>query len=187
MQKIILAMTTLMMFSQVAQAQLRVPSGCFVTDDERSLYSPSPSCFNEERMGYTPYNMTNGYTSEQIINFYGYQYGFEVNVSSDLFYKWQDAEARVTANFNNSNTHYAWYVSEFNKNKQLKSLESKLRKACGSKCKKIKTVKSLSNQGVSSDQRQAIPSHDGLAGSLTFEDYMGQSRASARAEKTGRR
>jgi hypothetical protein len=185
MRKGILALAISIMFSQVAHAQLRVPSGCFVTDDERSLYSTPPACFNEERAAYLPYNMSNGYTAEQIISFYGYQYGFEVNMSTDFFYKWQDAEGRVTANRNNSDTHYAWYVAEFNKNKQMKSLESKLRKACGTKCKKIKTVKSLADQDETRNQRRAMPSHDGLAASLTFDHYMERSSGSGFRKSAG--
>ena len=121
----------------VSGAQTFIPAGCFVTDEVRSLYITPPTCYNEDRFSVVPYSPDNGFTTEQLYTFYGFQMGFLVYNSWDTYYKWQAAET-------NSTTHYSWYLSEFDKNKRLKALEKKLRKTCGSKCKKIVTVASLS-------------------------------------------
>jgi hypothetical protein len=176
MRAIILAVIASILITGIADAQLRVPAGCFVTDAERELYSPLPDCFNEQRAVYIPFNMGNGYSAEEIVSFYGWQYGFEVNASYDLFTKWQDAENRATANGDSSNVHYGWYVAEFNKNKQLKKLEARLRKACGSKCKKIKTIKAFSDDGSSSDKKEPLPTASGNPMSMSFEQHLQQSR-----------
>jgi hypothetical protein len=123
-----------------AHAQTRIPSGCFVTDEERGSYITPPSCYNEARSSVLPYTPGHGYSNEEIYEMYGYQFGFEVIYNWDLFNKWKGAES-------NSETHYKWYVTEFNRNKRLKALEKKLRRACGSKCRKIATVSSLSIRG----------------------------------------
>jgi len=152
-------------------AQARVPSGCFVTDAERDLYLNPPTCFNEARLPILPYSPDNGNTKEQILNYYGFQYGFEINTSYDLFYKWQDAEARVTANKSAADTHYGWYVSEFNRGKKLKALESKLRSACGSKCRRIATIRSL-GQPTPNPQSSGEPTKESRPLGVSFEDYL---------------
>lgn len=141
---------------QGVEAQSRIPAEFFATDAGRSLYSPMPECFNEARASYVPYTVADGYFPEDIAVIYGFQVGYIVNVSSELFYKWQDAEARAVSSAQSSDVHYGWYVTEFNRAKQLKALESKLRRVCGSKCKKIKTARSLSSEVESSAPLLAI-------------------------------
>jgi hypothetical protein len=95
---------------------------------------------------------------------YGFQFGFEVITSWDLFLKWKGAES-------DSKTHYKWYVTEFNRNKRLKGLEKKLRRACGRNCKKIATVSSLSEreqQPKTSLQGEDTP----LPPDMRFEDFV---------------
>lgn len=118
-------------------AQTYIPAGCFVTDEVRGLYIIPPTCYNEERYSVAPYTPDDGFTDQQLFDLYGFQVGLLVYYSWQTYYKWQAAET-------NSNTHYGWYSAEFDKNKQLKAMEKKLRKACGSKCRKIVTIASLS-------------------------------------------
>lgn len=83
------------------------PSGCFVTDQERLLYSPAPTCFNEERFLIIPHSRySSGLSSEGIYDFYGYQYGAIVLVYEQLFNDYTTAK-------NSSDTHYSWYEAEF--------------------------------------------------------------------------
>jgi hypothetical protein len=95
-----------------------------------------------------------------------------INSSVDLFYKWNDAERRSAANLASSDTHYAWYVAEFNRNKQLKALEGKLRKACGSKCKKIKTVKSFGDVGSTEALREPSKAEIGKSAPMRYSEYV---------------
>ena len=176
MWRIALGIAASMFIAEGAYSQLRVPSGCFVTDAERELYVPRPDCFNEQRAGFIPLNMSNGYSAEDILLFYGFQYGFEINYSYDLFNKWQDAENRAAANWNSSNLHYGWYVTEFNRNKQLKGLEARLRKTCGSKCKRIKTIKAFSDEGLSSARKDPLPTNSGNPVSISFEQHRRQGK-----------
>ena len=145
-------------------AQTRIPPGCFVTDEERGLYVTPPTCYNEARSTVLPYTPGNGYSNEELYQMYGFQFGFEAINGWDLFYKWKGAES-------NSNTHYKWYVTEFNKNKRLKALEKKLRRACGSKCRKIASVSSLSERG---EQRKAREGKEDmlLSPDMRFEDFV---------------
>ena len=116
---------TILLAMGSAVAQERVPSGCFVTDEERARYSGSyncsncaaPACYNEGRVAIAPWSPDNGFTNEQILQLYGFQYGDLVLTTHGLFYKWQNAEARTAAQ---------------------KSLVTRLRKACGTKCRRIK-------------------------------------------------
>jgi hypothetical protein len=174
MWRVVVSVFAVLGMCQGVDAQSRVPAGCFVTDAERSLYNPVPRCFNEERAGYTPYSVGDGYSVEDIFAIYGFQFGVTVNISYDLFYKWQDAEARAASSAQSSDVHYGWYVTEFNRAKQLKALESKLRKACGSKCKKIKTVRSASTEGERSSPQQAIVTQGGQPWRGSFEEYVGK-------------
>jgi hypothetical protein len=174
MWRIVLGIAVSMFIAKGAHAQLRVPSGCFVTDAERELYVPRPNCFNEERAPYIPYTMDNGYSAEDINLIYGFQFGFSVNAAHTLFYSWQDAESRAAANKQSADIHYGWYVTEFNKTKQLKALESRLRKTCGSKCRKIKTIKTVDNAGDGSMARQSLPSSPGNPSSSTFAQFLQQ-------------
>jgi hypothetical protein len=147
-----------------AHGQTRIPPGCFVTDEERGLYITPPTCYNESRSTVLPYTPDSGYSNEALYQMYGFQFGFEVINGWDLFYKWKGAES-------NSSTHYKWYVTEFNKNKKLKALEKKLRRACGSKCRKIATVSSLSQRG---EQPTARIEGEGtlLSPDMRFEDFV---------------
>jgi hypothetical protein len=131
-----------------------------------------PNCFNEARASYVPYTVGDGYSPEDIAQIYGFQFGYIVNVSSELFYKWQDAEARAASSAQSSAVHYGWYVAEFNRAKQLKALESKLRRVCGSKCKKIKTVRSLNSEAEGRAPQQAIVTQGGQPVSGSFEEYL---------------
>jgi hypothetical protein len=155
-----------------AEAQLRTPSGCFVTDLERGYFSPPPSCFNEERMSSVPLGMADGYSAEDVHLMYGFQYGNMINFSYDVYLKWQDAESRAAANLANSDIHYGWYVAEFNRGKQLKALEAKLRKACGSKCKKIKTIKSFSDMGSSETLREPSKAVGQQSAPMSYSEYF---------------
>jgi hypothetical protein len=149
---------------QSANAQSYIPAGCFVTDEERSLYVTPPTCYNQGRFAVLPYNPDLGYSTEDLYNIYGFQFGFEVINSWTLFYKWQTSES-------NSSTHYKWYSAEFDKNKRMKSLEKKLRKACGSKCKKIATIKSLAQDTETA--REQLPRDIDLPPAGTkFNDYL---------------
>lgn len=176
MLRIVFCLAVVLIAANEAHGQLRVPSGCFVTDEERLLYNSPPECFNQGRASYLPFTTSGGYSEEQILSFYGFQYGFEINFSTDTFNKWQGAEARVVANANSANTHYGWYVSEFNKNKQLRGLESRLRKACGSKCKKVKTVSIQAEESTSTTMREAQPIQPGAVSSLSLDQYLLQRR-----------
>ena len=122
-----------------AVAQDRVPSGCFVTDEERVRYSGSyscsncaaPACFNEARQVIIPWNPGNGYTQEELRQLYGFQYGSEIVSSYSHFERWQQCDAaynNVNANYNTLGTAY---------NRQV-ALVRRLRAACGSKCRRIK-------------------------------------------------
>jgi hypothetical protein len=103
--------------AEIAVAQERVPSGCFVTDEERVKYLTPPPCFNEERQTIINWNPGNGYTTEQLRQFYGFQYGSMVVFAYDLFTQLQQSGAALNSKL---------------------ALERKLRKACGSKCRRIK-------------------------------------------------
>jgi hypothetical protein len=116
--------------------------------------------------------MADGYSAEDVHLMYGFQYGNMINFSHDVFYKWQDAEARAAANLANSDTHYGWYVTEFNRGKQLKALEARLRKACGSKCKQIKTIKSLSESGSSEVPREPSKVAGKQSAPMSYSDYF---------------
>jgi hypothetical protein len=105
MWRVLIVMSTLVTTCVAADAQLRTPSGCFVTDVERGYFSPMPTCFNEGRLSIVPFSKDDGYSAEDIHLMYGYQYGSLINISNDMFYQWRDAEARAATNLANSNTH----------------------------------------------------------------------------------
>jgi hypothetical protein len=120
-------------------AQERVPAGCFVTDEERVRYSgsyscsncPPPSCFNEERRVIISWNPGNGFTEEQIRQLYGFQFGSMVLFSFNLVTGLEQCDTA----FNNLNANHSSLGSAYNT--QL-ALVRRLRKACGSKCRRIK-------------------------------------------------
>ena len=148
----------------VAHAQTYLPPGCFVSDAERSLYVTPPTCYNEGRAAIISYSPDNGFSAEEIYELYGFQFGREALNGWDLFYKWKTSES-------NSTTHYNWYSAEFNKNKKLKAVEKKLRKACGSKCRKIATISSLSSD--SQTRRSRVEGEKALlAPDANFPDYI---------------
>jgi hypothetical protein len=147
-----------------AGAQTYLPPGCFVTDAERSLYVTPPTCYNEARATIISYSPDHGFSAEEIYDLYGFQFGREAINSWDLFYKWKKSES-------NSTKHYSWYSAEFNKNKKLKALERKLRKACGSKCRTIATISSLSSKTVRPRTRQE-GENESIQPGTKFEDYI---------------
>jgi hypothetical protein len=101
-----------------------------------------------------------GYSPEQIFSFYGYQHGFQVVATTTFFTNWQNAENASTANKQAADTHYSMYLEQFEKNKKLNSIETKLRKACGSKCKKIKNAQSVSARMSHSSPEPALMTQD---------------------------
>jgi hypothetical protein len=148
-----------------------LPQGCFVSDAARIVWN-YPPCFNQGRNSYLAVNPLNGFSAEEIYSFYGYQYGFEVVASTAFFTKWQDAETASAQNKQASDTHYSWYVTQFEKNKKNKSVELKLRKACGSKCKRIKSASSMFASSGDNSLRNALQTTDPSPDrSLSYEEY----------------
>jgi hypothetical protein len=115
---VLVSLATEVCSARQALAQSRVPSGCFVTDAQRELYSGSyncdncdpPECFNEARQAIIPYSPSQFSSEQEFFNFYGFTYGDQILSGYTLFYKWRGSEALV----------------------------QKLRKACGSRCRRIK-------------------------------------------------
>ena len=179
--KVVLSQVISVSMVSGASAQSYVPSGCFVTDVERLSYFVPPTCFNEARFAIVPYSQDSGYTSEQILTIYGFQFGSQVNSGYDTFYNWQSAEQRANENQSASNTHYGWYLAEFNRGKKLKALESKLRRACGSKCKKFVTVKTL-NELRNKPEPSIITREADQPVPANYQEYISKGKERLRGE-----
>jgi hypothetical protein len=93
-----------------------LPFGCYVTDEERSLYQVRPTCYAIQETSYS--FLTPANTSAQgLVDAYG-------NVAAALIMQGYDTDiARLQC------------LAAF---KSKTSLERRLRKACGSKCKRVK-------------------------------------------------
>lgn len=148
-----------------------LPQGCFVSDAARIVWN-YPPCFNEARNNYFSVTPLGGYSAEQIYSYYGYQYGFEVVASSGFYTNWQNSESSANQNKQAADIHYGWYVEQFEKNKKLNSLEAKLRKACGSKCKNIKKAKSVLSRTSDSSPQPALMTKDASPDrGVSYEEY----------------
>lgn len=141
MKKLIVGALLASLFRVGSAAAEPIPAGCYVTDAERDLYY---NCFNDYPECYSATDgtyswLTPGNTNQSgLINTYGGTSAYLITTAYNAavaaqYYQTEgqncaSAYSGLTTSYNNAVSAYKYQVS----------LVKKMRKACGSKCKKIK-------------------------------------------------
>jgi hypothetical protein len=107
-----------------------LPFGCYVTDAERSLYTEPPTCYVVQEATFSWLTPAN--TSLQgLVSSYGDVAASFIKLGYDAGIGLQQCDAA----YNNVNANYNALGAAFNR--QV-ALSARLRRACGSKCRRIK-------------------------------------------------
>lgn len=133
MRSTILVLTIMLATVKTVSAEV-VPYGCYVTDSERTWFADNTGftvdCYAASDNFYS-WTTPGTATRSQLFNAYGAFAEAVINAAYETGIGWQQCDSA----YNNATGAYNQLAATYN---SKLTLEKKLRRACGSKCKKIK-------------------------------------------------